>query len=125
MSFRPSLGAAALAVLALLTTLAAGLGLWRWVEWRAETRQLVYVVAPGTAARLAAGEHVEVLPATIEIDLDTHDTLVIRNDDSAPVTVGPFKIEPGQRFVQRYTNPGTFDMLCTLHGEQRMRVLVR
>ncbi|MEN9936905.1 MAG: hypothetical protein RLZZ387_3484 [Chloroflexota bacterium] len=109
----------------LLAALALGLGAWQWSAWRAESRQLVFTVPPGTAQRMAAGEEVSVLPGTIELDLSTHDTLVIRNDDSAAVTIGPFKIEPGQRFVQRYTNPGTFDMMCTLHSSQRVRVVVR
>lgn len=108
----------------LLAALAAGLGGWRWSEARQEARQLVFAVPPGAAARLAAGDELAVLPATITLDLDEHDTLVIRNDDSAPVTIGPFRIEPGQRFVQRYVNPGTFDMLCTLHSDQRVRVVV-
>lgn len=116
--------AALVAGAALLIALAAGLGAWRWSEARQEARQLVFSVPPGTAAQLAAGEEVAVLPATIALDLDERDTLIIRNDDTAPVTIGPFKIEPGQRFVQRYVNPGTFDMLCTLHSDQRIRVVV-
>jgi hypothetical protein len=89
-----------------------------------EGRAMVFSVPPGTAARQAAGETVTIFPQTINLKLDQQDTLIIRNDDSVPVTVGPFKIEPGQRFVQRYTNPGTFDLLCSVHGGERLRIVV-
>jgi hypothetical protein len=109
----------------LLTALALALGAWRWHAWYEEARQLVFSVPPGTAARLAAGEELEVLPRTIELRLGGQDTLVIRNDDSAPVQIGPYRVEPGQRFVQRYRSAGTFDLICSLHGGARMRVVVR
>ena len=115
----------AIVAAALVATIALGLGAWRWQEWRAETRQLVFVIPPGTAARLAAGEEQQVLPQTIELELGGQDTLVIRNDDSAAAVIGPYKIDPGQRFVQRYYNAGTYDMICSLHAGARMRVVVK
>jgi plastocyanin len=117
----------ALLVAVLLAALVGALGLWSWEATRGEreaARQLVFTIPEGAAARLAAGEELEVLPETILLALDTHDTLVIQNDDRAAVQIGPFKVEPGQRFVQRYYNPGTFDLVCTIHGSQRMRVVV-
>jgi plastocyanin len=119
---RTTLTRPALLVAALLVAL--GLGLWGWDALRGEARQLVFTIPEGAAARLAAGEELEVLPETIVLALDTHDTLVIQNSDRAAVQIGPFKVEPGQRFVQRYYNPGTFDLVCTIHGSQRMRVVV-
>jgi hypothetical protein len=96
----------------------------RWSEQRAAARQVVFAVPPGTAARLAAGEQVSVLPATITLALDQQDTLIIRNDDTQPVQIGPFKIEPGQRFTQQYFNTGSYDLICTLHASGRLRVIV-
>lgn len=117
---RRAIGAVALAV-ALLAALA---GVWWWRGPSEAARQVVYAVPPGTAARLAAGQAVEVLPATINLTLNQHDILVIRNDDTQPVQIGPFTIDPGQRFVQRYYNRGTYELLCTIHADQRLRVIV-
>jgi hypothetical protein len=107
-----------------LLILALGGAAW-WLSGPSETaRQVIYTVPPGTAARLAAGENVEVLPPTISLTLNQHDILIIRNDDTQPVQIGPFKIEPGQRFVQRYYNRGAYDLVCSIHASQRLRIIV-
>lgn len=108
-------GAALIAVVAL----AAGL-VWWWNAQRG--REVVFAVPPGTVARLAAGERVEVLPQTIT--LRRNDTLVIRNDDTQPVQIGPFPIAPGQRFVQQYVDAGTIDLVCSVHQGERLRIVV-
>ena len=79
-------------------------------------------VAYAMLARLAAGEQVEVLPQTIT--LRRNDTLVIRNDDTQPVQIGPFPIAPGQRFVQQYVDAGTIDLVCSVHQGERLRIVV-
>lgn len=94
-------------------------------QWYAQQRQVVYVIPAGTAARIAAGEQVEVLPQTIELQRGVRDVLVIRNDDTQTVQVGPYLIAPGQSYTQRYNSRGTFDMLCTIHPSQQLRVVVK
>ncbi|GAB4193233.1 MAG: hypothetical protein OHK0022_07940 [Roseiflexaceae bacterium] len=89
-----------------------------------EARKLVFTIPPGTVARQAAGEQVSVLPETITLKLGEKDTLVIRNDDSQPVQIGPFKIGPGQRYEQQYFNRGTFDLVCTLHTSQNLKIVI-
>lgn len=115
--------ALALAGLILLIGLGAG-GLWLMSQARAAARTYVVRVPPGTAARLAAGEEVEIFPQKIQLKLSEYDTLEVRNDDSEPITVGPFRIEPGQRFVQHYEGPGTFDLVCSLHGAEGLSIVV-
>lgn len=115
--------ALALVGLALLIGLGLG-GLWLLHEARERSRTYLVRVPPGTAARIAAGEEVELFPQRIELRLSEHDTLVVRNDDSEAVTVGPYRIEPGQRFVQRYEGPGTFDLVCSIHGAEGLRIVV-
>lgn len=90
----------------------------------AEARKLVFVIPEGTVARQAAGESVNVLPETITLKLGQQDTLVIRNDDSQAVQIGPFKIGPGQRYEQQYYNRGTFDLVCTLHTTQKLKIVI-
>ncbi len=115
--------AVALMGLALLIGLGVG-GLWLLQEAREASRTYVVRVAPGTAARIAAGEPAELFPQQIELALSRHDTLEVRNDDSEPMTVGPYRIAPGQRFVQRFAGPGTFDLICSLHGDRGLRIVV-
>jgi hypothetical protein len=99
-------------------------GLWLQHERQEARRSLVVSVPPGTAARLAAGETIELFPQEIRLRLSEHDTLVVRNDDSEPITIGPYRVEPGQRFVQRYASPGTFELLCSLHSDETLRIVV-
>jgi hypothetical protein len=117
--------AVALALAGLALLIAAGLGgLWLILEVREASRTYLVRVPPGTADRLAAGEEVEVFPQRIELKLSEKDTLVVRNDDSVALTVGPYRIEPGQRFVQHYEGPGTFDLICSIHGAEGLRIVV-
>lgn len=111
-------------LLIVLVLLALGGAGWWWRYGRDEARQVVYAVPLGTAARLAAGEAVMVLPDQINLVLGTHDILVIRNDDTQPVQIGPFKIAPGQRFTQQYYNRGTYDLICSIHRSERLRIVV-
>ncbi len=114
-------------VIILLATIAM-IGVGGFFLWQATTdrqRQLIFEIPPGTAARIAAGEAVNIFPSTIVIDLRQHDTLIIQNNDSEEVTIGPFKIVPGQRFVQRYWNPGTYELICSVHQGEQLRIVVR
>lgn len=114
-------------VIILLATIAM-IGVGGFFLWQATTdrqRQLIFEIPPGTAARIAAGETVNIFPSTIVIDLRQHDTLIIQNNDSEEVTIGPFKIVPGQRFVQRYWNPGTYELICSVHQGEQLRIEVR
>jgi plastocyanin len=97
-----------------------GIGVIWWQHQR--PHEVVFAVPPGTVARQAAGTAISVLPATIT--LQQNDVLIIRNDDTVPVQIGPFPIMPGQRFVQQYFNAGTYDLVCTIHQGQRLRIVV-
>jgi plastocyanin len=103
---------------AVLLLLAAG-GFWMFSQTPSET---TFVIPQNTAARVAAGETVEVLPT--EIKLKQYDTLIIRNEDSEEVQIGPFLIQPGQSFIQQYKNAGTYDLMCSIHIGENLRVIV-
>jgi plastocyanin len=100
-----------------------------WQEaWRASrqaTRELVYVVPAGTTAKLGAGQAVNVLPNTVELQIGARDTLVIRNEDVYPIDVGGVRISTGQSYVQQFTVPGTFDLVCSVHTSDKIRVIVK
>lgn len=108
------------ALVALLTLVGVGVVL---VGARDASREVAYVVPAGTAARIAAGDTVNVLPAVIE--LRSGDTLVIRNDDSVPVQVGPYLVDPGQRLSHQYRTAGTYDLVCSVHPEEALLIVVR
>jgi len=114
-------------VIILLATIAM-IGAGGFFLWQATTdrqRQLIFEIPPGTAARIAAGEVVNIFPSTIVIDLRQKDTLVIQNNDSEEVTIGPFKIVPGQRLVQRYWSPGVYELICSVHPGEQLRIVVQ
>ena len=112
------------ALIALALLMALGLGGFMLREAQIAAHTYVVRVPPGTAARLAAGEQIEVFPQRLELKLSQYDTLVVRNDDSEPMTIGPYRIEPGQRFVQHYAGPGTFELVCSVHLGQRLQIVV-
>ncbi|MDL1896821.1 hypothetical protein FBQ82_11130 [Anaerolineae bacterium CFX7] len=95
-----------------------------WRATRQATRQVVYVVPEGTAAQLGAGQAVNVLPGTVELEIGAQDTLVIRNEDALPIEIGGMRIEPGQAYIQQFTAPGVFDLVCSVHSADRIRVIV-
>ncbi|NJO85084.1 MAG: hypothetical protein HC828_21630 [Blastochloris sp.] len=108
-----------------LALLLLGGGVWWWNTGRTADREVVFTVPQGTADRLAAGETVQVLPQTIELTRGWKDILVIRNEDNQQVTIGPYVLEPGQAFRQRYYSRGTFDLVCSIHPGDQLRVVVR
>jgi plastocyanin len=86
--------------------------------------ELVQVeVAAGTAERLAAGEPIELLPATLEVAVG--DRLEIVNNDHVTHQVGPYTVAPGQILRQSFTSPGTLEGACTLHPSGAIRIVVR
>ncbi|MEP7112015.1 MAG: hypothetical protein ABI862_02010 [Ilumatobacteraceae bacterium] len=77
--------------------------------------QVVEIVVPaGTQAKLDRGELVDVMPA--ELHFKVGDVLRIRNDDSAPQFVGPYRVEAGAQFELTYGAPGQYGGLCNLAG---------
>ncbi len=111
-------------VLATIAIIGIG-GFFLWQTTTDRQRQLIFEIPPGTADRIAAGEAVNIFPSTIMIDLRQKDTLVIYNNDSEEVTIGPFKIVPGQRLVQRYWSPGVYELICSVHPGEQLRIVVQ
>ena len=81
-----------------------------------------YEIPPGTAARLAAGEPVDVLPA--ELDLRVEDHLVVVNRDDQVHYVGAFPIAPGRRLDKRFADATALSGYCTLHTGGRLTINV-
>jgi hypothetical protein len=82
-----------------------------------------FVIAPGTGARLDAGEQVEIIPA--ELDLVRGDRLVLVNDDDRVHVVGPFTVRPRETLDHRFDEPGRFRGICTVHPSGEVLITVR
>lgn len=80
------------------------------------------VVPAGTAARMDAGEQVELLPAVLRVDVG--DELVITNDDDEVHLVGPYAVAPGQTLRQQFTTQGRIEGVCTLHPDGEISIIV-
>lgn len=85
--------------------------------------EYVFEIPAGTAARLAAGEDVDVLPA--ELDLALRDRLVLLNHDDQAHQVGPFRVAPGERLERRFSDAVSLSGYCSLHTGDRIDIEVR
>ena len=86
------------------------------------SRTVTYIVEPGTAARIAKGEQIQIMPP--ELQLKVGDSLVVRNDDKATMTVGPYTVDPGQTLNQRFQRPQTLIGDCSLSSTGEVRIVV-
>jgi hypothetical protein len=100
---------AALAVVAVTAAWAA------FAPLPAESRALTFVIPPGTAARLKAGEPLNVLPSPIHLTLGIRDILVLTNDDEVIHQLGPVILGPRQTYRIPFRRPGRFQYACSLH----------
>jgi hypothetical protein len=85
---------------------------------------LTYVVPPGTAARLASGAELNVLPSTIHLTVGVRDVLVLRNEDDAMHQVGPILLGPRQTYRIPFRIPGRFQYACSLHIRGQLDIVV-
>jgi hypothetical protein len=117
--------------IAILLALMAGLlalalmAAWKWETDHAKEHVITFIVPPGTAVLQANGKDDLMLPKQIWLVAGEFDTLIIRNLDSFPVRVGPFKLEAGQQYRQRFRNAGEVQLVCTtMYHEEQMKIVV-
>lgn len=88
-------------------------------------REIVFAIQPGTAERQAAGEVVAMFPPEIKMTLGSRDILVIRNDDTVPVSIDGLLLDPGQKATQKYFTTGIFTLVCsTDYHNERVKIVV-
>jgi plastocyanin len=82
-----------------------------------------FVIPPGTAARIAAGEQIEIVPA--ELVIKVGEAVRIVNNDSADHVVGVFFVAAGETLTQRFNSVGVLEGECTVHpsGSFTLRVV--
>jgi plastocyanin len=83
---------------------------------------LEYVIPAGAGEALDAGTPLEILPAELEVDVG--DTIRIENQDDRGHTVGPFFVGANETLTQRFSTPGEFEGVCTVHPSGQLVLIV-
>lgn len=81
-----------------------------------------YVIPAGAGEALDAGEPLEILPARLEVQVGQ--TIEIVNEDDRGHLVGPFFVGEGETLRQRFSSPGEFIGLCTVHPSGELRLII-
>lgn len=115
----------ALAVLAAAIAAFAFSLAWRRDQTNTVEHEFLVVIPKGTAILQAQGRDSLMVPQTLRLTLGDIDTLVIRNDDDWPLRIGPFRLEAGQQYRQRFRSPGVFKLVCaTMYHEDQVEITV-
>jgi plastocyanin len=78
-----------------------------------ETATYEYVIPQGAGEALDAGTPLEILPAELEVRVG--ETIRIVNEDDRGHSVGPFFVGAHETLTQRFSSPGEFVGICTVH----------
>jgi len=81
-----------------------------------------FVIPPGTAARLDAGQKVNILPAKLRYRVGQ--VIQVVNQDSRGETVGPFVVGPMATVTERFASPGRYAGVCTVHPGGKITIIV-
>ena len=112
------------ALAAVAVVIAAGV-LWAALApLPAGAHALTFVIPPGTAARLRAGEPVAVLPSPIHLIVGVRDVLVLTNDDDAVHQVGPIVLGSRQTYRIPFRRAGRFQYACSLHAAGTLSLVI-
>lgn len=112
------------ALAAVAVVIAAGV-LWAALApLPAGAHALTFVIPPGTAARLRAGEPVTVLPSPIHLIVGVRDVLVLTNDDDAVHQVGPIVLGSRQTYRIPFRRAGRFQYACSLHAAGTLSLVI-
>ncbi len=65
------------------------------------------------------------LPTEITFEPGEQAAISVTNEDSVPLRAGPFVVLPGQTYIQRFPNPGEFNIACTVDPAESITVTVK
>ncbi|MGA9278480.1 cupredoxin domain-containing protein, partial [Ilumatobacter sp.] len=72
-----------------------------------------FTIPAGAGEALDAGEPLEILPATLDVNVG--ETIEIVNLDDRGHNVGPWFVGADETIRQEFTSPGSFEGVCTVH----------
>ena len=87
-----------------------------------EAATFEYVIPVGAGEALDAGTPLEILPAELQVNVG--DTIRIENQDDRGHTVGPFFVGANETLMQRFSTPGEFEGVCTVHPSGQLVLIV-
>lgn len=110
---------------------ALGYGLWLEARNKAlqdrydATHALNYTIPAGASKNITPiiDEALD-FPDVITLTIGLSDTLRITNADRVPARAGPYKIDSGVTYRQRYKEPGRFEIECTEDAADSLTVVV-
>lgn len=82
-----------------------------------------FVIPVGAGEALDAGTPLEILPGELEVRVD--ETIRIVNEDDRGHTVGPFFVGANETLTQRFSSPGEFVGVCTVHPSGEIVLVVQ
>ena len=88
----------------------------------AEAATYEYVIPAGAGEALDAGTPLEILPAELEVRVG--ETIRIVNEDDRGHSVGPFFVGANETVTQRFSSPGEFVGVCTVHPSGELVLVV-
>jgi hypothetical protein len=91
----------------------------------ANLAQEYWIVIPqGAREMMTMGQGEDIVPAQIRLNLNGQNTLVIRNDDFADHTIGPFFVRAGETIRQEFTQPAVFVGDCSIRHSSEIRIII-
>mgnify|MGYP000141069963 CR=1 FL=1 len=81
-----------------------------------------FTIPEGAGDALRAGTPLEILPA--ELVTTVGETIRIVNEDGTGHNVGPWFVPANTEINQSFTDPGTFEGVCTVHPSGELVLIV-
>ena len=94
------------------------------VESTNPEKEMWIVIPQGTLQMMRTGQGMDVIPYEIHLSLTGQNTLVIRNDDIADHTVGPFFVRAGETIRQQFTRAAEYVGKCTINHGAELSIIV-
>lgn len=80
------------------------------------------MIPAGAGEALDAGKPLEILPG--ELVVTVGETIRVVNEDDRGHNVGPFFVGAGETLSQRFSSPGEFVGVCTVHPSGELVLVV-
>ena len=81
-----------------------------------------YTIPAGTAARIADGEQIDIVPRVLTVRVG--EAIRIVNDDDEGHRVGVFYVGAGETMTQKFTAAGELSGSCSVHSGGQFTLLV-
>lgn len=82
------------------------------------------VIPQGAQEMTRTGQSEDMIPSVIELSVTGRNTLVIRNDDIADHSIGPYYIRAGETVRQVFLEPMNVVGLCSIRGNAEINIVV-